>query len=370
MDRMPDPDVLDNRALGRATLARQLLLRRHAMTATEAMEHLVGLQGQLANPPYLGLWSRLSTFAITDLTELLTSRKAVRGGLMRGTLHVVTARDFLRLRPVLQPVHDRAQRGFFRRDTEGMDLGELAAFCASVLDERYSTNVELRKALAAKWPERNATSLLHSVQYLLPTVYVPPGGTWGTGGSTPLATVDSWLGTPLPESDGPSEMILRYLAAFGPASVKDIQAWSGLTRLKQPVDELRPKLVTFRSAESGVELFDLPDAPRPDAGTPAPVRFLPEFDNLLVAHADRTRVISDEHRAITNTRNGGVAATVLVDGKVAGRWRLVRAKKAVTLEIEPFAPFAASDRKQVLAEGEALLAFAGEDAEEQGVRFV
>ncbi|MFI6939917.1 winged helix DNA-binding domain-containing protein [Streptomyces sp. NPDC050418] len=359
---MPGGAVLDNRALGRASLARQLLLRRHGLGVEEAVEHLVGLQAQLANPPYVGLWSRLSGFALADLTELLTARDVVRGGLMRGTLHVATARDFRRLRPVLQPVFDKAQRGFFRRDTEGMDLGELTAFGASVLDARHSTNGELRAALAERWPERDATALLHSVQYLLPMLYVPPGGTWGAGGATPMATVESWLGGPLPEADGPAELILRYLAAFGPATVKDIQAWSGLTRLKQPVDELRPKLVTYRSAESGAELFDLPDAPRPDPDTPAPVRFLPEYDNLLVAYADRTRIISDEHRAITNTRNGSVAATVLVDGRVAGRWRIDRAAKTgpAALEAEMFVPLSPADREQVEAEGERLLAFIGE----------
>jgi len=363
-------ETLDPKALGRATLARQLLLTRHPMPVCDAVEHLVGLQAQLPNSPYLGLWSRIVGFELADLTELLVTRTLVRGGLMRGTLHVVTARDFLRLRPVVQPVFNRAQRGSFRRETDGMDIRELTTFATAVLNGRHSTNIELRDALAQRWPDRDAQSLLYSVQYLLPMLSVPPSGTWNTGGSPAWATVESWLGAPLPASDGPAKLILRYLAAFGPASIKDIQAWSGLTRLTQHVNELRPVLTAFHAANSGAELFDLPDAPRPDPDTPVPVRFLPEYDNLLVALADRTRILDDEHRAITNTRNGNVAATVLVDGRVAARWRFLRSSTMATLEVEPFSPVSSRITEQVVEEAERLLAFAYPDAQERNVRFL
>ncbi|MFP3991492.1 winged helix DNA-binding domain-containing protein [Streptomyces sp. E11-3] len=360
--------MLDRRALNRATLARQLLLQRHDMTASEAIGHLIGLQSQLPNPPYIGLWTRLRDFAIDDLTRLMNERTVVRCLLMRGTLHLVTAEDLIRLRPVVQPALDRSQRGFFRRDTEGMDLAELASFVSGVLGETPTNNVQLRKLLAERWPDRKSSALLHSTQFLVPMVYVPPGGTWGKGGSVPMTTVESWLGRSVGADGSPRDMILRYLAAFGPASVKDVQAWSGLTRLKQHIEELRPRLYCDRD-ENGVELFDLPDAPRPDPDTPAPVRFLPEYDNLLVAHADRTRVISDAHRKLTNSNNGMVAATILVDGEVRGRWRLERARRAATLAVEPFGPLAEGDQRALAEEGGRLLGFAAADAETHDIRF-
>ncbi|MZE81554.1 winged helix DNA-binding domain-containing protein [Streptomyces xinghaiensis] len=365
---MTDTPELDDRALNRATLERQLLLRRHDLTVPEALTHLVGLQAQVPNPPYLGLWTRLTRFALDDLTQLLERREAVRGGMMRGTLHVVTAEDFLALRPVLQPVFERAQRGFFRRATEGLDLAGLTAFAAEKLDEKPRNGTELKALLAERWPDRDARQLLYSVQYLLPAVYVPPGGTWGRGGSVPLTTVESWFGRPLPAETDPARMILRYLAAFGPASVKDVQAWSGLTRLAAPIRELRPQLRVFRAAGSGAELFDLPDAPRPGPDTPAPVRLLPEYDNLLVAYADRNRVISDEHRRITNTKNGMVAATVLVDGRVAGRWRLDPGRESTAVEVEPFRRLDDTVLAAVHDEATALLTLAAPDAPRHEVR--
>lgn len=360
--------MLDRRSLGRATLERQLLLRRHEMPVLDAIEHLVAMQSQLPSPPYIGLWSRLDGFDLDALTQLMNDRKVVRCCLLRGTLHIVTAEDFLRLRPVLQPALERAQRGFFRRDTEGMDLAEFAEFTADKLEAAPRTNVELRKLFSDRWPDRNATALMHSVQFLVPTVYVPPGGTWGSAGSVPFTTARSWLGRPLGTETDPGPMILRYLAAFGPATLKDIQAWSGLTRLKARVEELRPQLVTDRD-ESGAEYFDLPDAPRPDPDTPVPVRYLPEYDNLLVAHADRTRVISDDHRKITNTSNGMVAATILVDGLVRGQWRLERKKGIATLIVEPFESLSRRDRDFLAQEGDQLLAFAAADATTHDIKF-
>jgi hypothetical protein len=353
--------MLDRRALGRATLHRQLLLTRHDMTAHTAVEHLVAMQSQLVNPPYLGLWSRLHSFELSGLTELMEKRQIVRCCLLRATLHVVSAEDFLWLRPVLQPALERAQRGFFRRDTEGMDMVEFTEFTTELLEEAPRTNVELREAFAQRYPDRNATSLMHSVQFFVPTVYVPPGGTWGKGGSVPMTTARSWLGKPLGQQQDPGPLVLRYLAAFGPATLKDIQAWSGLTRLKPVLDELRPRLHTDVD-ETGGELFDLPDAPRPGADVPAPVRFVPDYDNLLVAHADRTRVISDEHRKVTHTSNGMVAATVLVDGAVRGRWRIERKKDKATMQVEMFEKTSKKDLAQVEREGMRLLAFAAAEA--------
>jgi len=362
------PAELDQRTLNRATLARQLLLRRHDMAAKDAVAHLVGMQSQLPNPPYTGLWSRLERFGIEDLTGLMNRREVVRGSLLRGTLHVATAEDFQELRPVVQPLFVKAARSF-RKATDLLDIDELLAYGAKVLADHEHTSADLKRLLGERWPECDANLLLYSVQCLLPLVYVPPGGTWGKGGSSVLATAESWFGRPLPTSTDPTSMILRYLAAFGPSSVMDIQFWSGLTHLKQLVEELRPRLRTFRSAKTGVELFDVPDGHLPDADTPAPVRLLPEYDNLLMAHADRTRVISDEHRATTHTRNGMIAATVLVDGVVAGRWRMTRKKSAATVEVEPFTRFDSAVAEEVEVEAARLLVFAHEDAGTREVVF-
>lgn len=346
--------MMDRRALGRATLERQLLLRRSEMPILDAVEHLIAMQSQLPSPPYYGLWTRLTGFRHEALTALMEQRQVVRGCLLRGTLHVCSSRDFRALRPVLQPVLDRCQRGFFRRDTEGMDLAEFAAFTTELLDADPMTAPELRAVFTRRWPDRRAAALSNSVQFLVPTVYVPPGGTWGSRGSMPVTTAPAWLTAPLGVEDDPAPLVLRYLAAFGPASLKDIQAWSGLTRMKPVLDRLRPQLLLDRD-EHGTELFDVPDAPRPDPDTPAPVRFLPDYDNLMVAHADRTRVISDEDRKRTNTSNGVVAATVLVDGEVGGTWRIVQSS---VLEINLFRAVPRAVREEIAAEGAELLAFA------------
>jgi hypothetical protein len=162
--------------------------------------------------------------------------------------------------------------------------------------------------------------------------------------------------------------MLRYLAAFGPASVQDAQAWSGLTRLRPVFDRLRPRLCTFRD-ERGRELFDLPDAPRPDPEIPAPPRLLPEWDNLLLSHADRTRVIAEEHRRAIWSNNGIVPGTLLLDGFVSGTWKLTREKASATLRIRPFAPLTTADRVATEEEGARLLAFAAEDAAPRDVVF-
>ena len=220
---MPTGPVLDNRALNRATLARQLLLRRHDLSAKDAVAHLVGMQSQLPNPPYIGLWSRLDRFELGDLTELMIRREVVRGSLLRGTLHVATAEDFQELRPVVQPLFVKAAPAF-RRSTDLLDLDEMLAYAEHVLADHAHTSADLKRLLGERWPECDAALLLYSVQCLLPLVYVPPGGTWGMGGSSVLATAESWFGRRLPTGTDPSSMILRYLAAFGPSSVMDMSS--------------------------------------------------------------------------------------------------------------------------------------------------
>lgn len=364
------PDgVLGPRALNRATLERQVLLRRRKLFAIEAIEHLVGMQAQAPYPPYVGLWTRLEGFRSNELARLIEGRHAVRVALMRNTVHLVSARDCLALRPLVQPVFDRALlANVARAGIEGMDLGVLVAAGRALLEERPRTAKELGELLGERWCERDPASLARAIRHLVALVQVPPRGVWGKGGPAAHATAEAWLGRPLDPDPSADEMVLRYLGAFGPATVKDAQTWSGLTRLKEVTERLRPRLLTFRD-EHGRELFDLPDAPRPDPDVPSPPRFLPEFDNLILSHADRTRVIVDEHRRAISSKNGMVPATVLVDGFVRGTWRTERTRGKATLVIEQFEPLPKEDRDALAEEGERLIRFVGEGAATFEVRF-
>jgi hypothetical protein len=286
---------------------------------------------------------------------------------MRATQHLVTARDYLKLRPVLQPMIDRACRYTHGRGTAGIDREELLAAGRALLAEQPRTITELQALLGERWPKHDPLALGYSIQLLLPLVHVPPRGTWGRGGAVPAVLAESWLERPLSDDRSPDAMILRYLGAFGPATVKDVQVWSGLTGLRAAVEGLRPKLRTFHD-EQGRELFDLTDAPLPDPDTPAPPRFLPEFDNLLLSHDDRSRVMTDAERKAVWTRNG-LLATALVDGRVRATWKIVRERAGATLLIDPLGRIARQDRDGLSEEGERLLAFTDPDAESHAVRF-
>jgi hypothetical protein len=243
-----------------------------------------------------------------------------------------------------------------------VDLTEILAAGRALLAERPRTSRQLASLLVERWPEIPADSLAYAVGYLVPLVHVPPRGVWGTSGPVARTTMEGWLGRPLERDPAPDQMVLRYFAAFGPASVMDVQAWSGLTRLREVVERLRPRLRTFRD-ERGRELFDLPDAPRPDPETPAPPRFLPEYDNILLGHADRTRIIPAGRAIPLAPGNGATMGSILLDGMLAGTWRIARAERP-TLTIEPFEPVDPAERTVLEEEGARLLAFAaGVDGE-------
>jgi hypothetical protein len=350
--------VLSRRELNRATLDRQLLLRRADRTALDVITHLVGLQGQDPDPPYVGLWNRIAGFRVDELIGLLTDRRVVRGTLYRGTQHLVAADDYVWLRPMLQPMLDGRWRGAFGRQTAGLDRAAVAAATREILTGGGLTRPELGRALAARWPDRDPTVLGWTAQALVPILHPPPDGVWGRHGPTPFALAESWLGRPLSDRPRPGDLVLRYLAAFGPATVADVQAWSGLTRLREVVEPLRPRLRTFRD-EAGRELFDLPDAPRPGPDVPAPVRFLASLDNVVLAHADRSRLMTDEQRPYV-----GYSPTMTVDGFVGGLWKIKSSRGTATLDVQLFAPLPARAEDAVRAEGARLLRFhaAGADA--------
>jgi hypothetical protein len=363
-------DVLGPRELNRALLERQMLLRRSELSAFAAIEHLVGMQAQSPLAPYVGLWTRLEGFRPDELVRLMNDREVVRIALMRNTVHLVTAEDCLMLRPLTQVIFDRDLRvnTTFAPRLQGMDVGALAAAGRALIEERPRTNKELGALLQEQWPERDAASLAFVIRSQVPLVQVPPRGIWGKGGQVRCTSAEAWLGHPLHSDPSPEDMVVRYLAAFGPATVKDVQQWCGLTRLRAVVERLRGRLVTFRD-ETGNELFDLPDAPRPDPDTPAPVRFLPEYDNLFVSHADRTRVISESDLKTLRATERLVRGSVLVDGFFRGLWQIRRRRGVATLHIESYGLLSNRDRDAVADEGEHLLRFAASDAKAREVDF-
>jgi hypothetical protein len=350
------------RALNRALLERQLLLRRHPIPTLEAIDRLVGLQAQAPLAPYVALWSRLEGFAAEDLAGLMRQRHAVRTHVMRATIHLVSAADCLPLRALMQSVMVRRFGSTpFARHLQGLEMAPLIEAGRALLDARPYSRAELGRLLAERWPDRDPGSLASAICYLVPAVQVTPRGVWGESGPIAWATVESWLGQALPDPPPADEAVLRYLAAFGPATVADIRTWSGLAALAEVTERLRPGLRTFRD-EAGRELFDLPDAPRPDPETPAPPRFLPEYDNLLLSHEDRSRVNDGGHPIPLYPGNGGVAGHLLVDGFYRGLWKIVRDGRRATLEITWF-DRAPTGREAVVAEGRALLDFAAPGAD-------
>jgi hypothetical protein len=361
-------DVLGTRVLNRTLLRRQLLLERAALSAERAVEHLAGLQAQAPDPPYLGLWTRLDGFRLHDLSDAITQRRVVRIALHRNTIHLVTAADCLALRPILQPVLDRAVKTAFAPRLAGADPADVGALGRTLVEREPMTFGALGRALAERWPDADPFALAQTVRQLVPLVQVPPRGVWGSSGQPAHTSAETWLGAPQSEHAAPDDLVLRYLAAFGPASVRDAQTWCGLTRLGDVVRRQADRLRRYRD-ENGVELLDLADVELADPDQDPPVRLLPEFDNILLSHADRSRILPPQYKSAVFTNNGLIKATVLVDGFVAGRWRIERAKRQATLVVEPFGKLARTRRARVAAEARRLLAVAAADAEERDVRF-
>jgi hypothetical protein len=354
--------IISRRALNRALLERQLLLARSDISAKDAIEGLVAMQAQEPIDPYIGLWTRLKDFRADDLASLITKRRVVRMGLMRATVHLATARDALAIRPVVQQIYERvfvSARGdvgapTFTSRLAGVDLKVLLDAARTLVDESPRSAAELRPLLKKRWPRRDADALAAAAHFLLPLVQVPPRGIWGASGQSRHTTLEAWLGKPLGADASADKLMLRYLRAFGPASVADARNWSRLTGLREVFERLRPRLRTFRD-DKGRELFDVPDGALPDPDTPAPPRFLPQYDNVFLGHEDRSRIVRDDfHRSPWIEGNFG---TVLVDGFIGALWKVVRKGGIATLQIESVAPLGRRDMDAVAMEGERLLAF-------------
>jgi hypothetical protein len=339
------------RALNRALLERQLLLRRQTIGIAAAIEHLVGMQAQVPLAPYTGLWSRLQDFDPAELSRMTEDKEVVRGTLMRRTVHLVTADDFLALRPVMQ---DMVERGYasspFAPQIEGVDMDELLAAGRKLVEEQPRTTAELREQLGPRWPYADAASLAYAVRYHLPLVQLPPRGLWPTrrgAARARVTTVDHWLGRPLSGETHPEAAIRRYLAAFGPATVQDIAAWSGLTKVREAVERLEG-LRTLES-DDGRQLLDVEDGPLPDPETPAPPRFLPPFDNVVLGHKDRTRIAADRDRLIRALDK----PMLLVDGFLRGTWKLDDGR----INVDVWDPLTGEEQRQVEEEAERLRTF-------------
>ncbi|MEV1173260.1 winged helix DNA-binding domain-containing protein [Nonomuraea sp. NPDC049784] len=344
--------ILNRRVLARTTLDRQLLLRRSPLSPLEAIERLVALQGQEIDAPYIGLWSRLASFTQPDLAALLYGKQVVRGSLLRGTQHLALAGDYLWIRPLVQVVLSRSRQAAFGRVMRDVDLDELVGLARKHLAGRTLTRPQLRDLLHERWPSVDPAVLGWSAQALVPVVHTPPNGIWGTGGATPFTLAEEWLGRSLEASPPVERLVVRYLAAFGPASVMDVQMWSGLTRLRSAMEAM-PFLRKFHDIEGRI-LYDLPDAPCAAEDVPAPVRFLPWFDNLIVAFHDRSRLMTPSQRKEICV-GAVIYPTFLVDGTVDGMWDL----KNGALTIEPFHPLSDGVMEELAAEGARLMAFAG-----------
>lgn len=332
--RVTSVETLSRRALTRATLERQLLLRRVKMSAYDAVAHLAGLQAQAPFPPYYALWSRLHGFQPTELASLLESRQVVRIALMRGTVHLVTAADALAWRPVVQVLYDRDLKTntLHARELASLDHAEVASAARDLLADAPLSGTALGAELAKKWPGSAKASLTHLARGRLPLVQVPPRGVWGKAGQTTYACLDAWVDSPL-APPSPSSLIKRYLRAFGPASVADVQAWAGITRLGEVAASM--DLRHYRDPD-GRELLDLPELTIPDEDVPAPPRLLGPFDQMILSYADRTRIVSDEYRKRVITQNGLVKGTLLVGGQVRGLWEITTSRKAAVVDLSPF----------------------------------
>ncbi|HYF11278.1 MAG TPA: winged helix DNA-binding domain-containing protein, partial [Actinomycetota bacterium] len=281
------------------------------------------------------------------------------------TLHTVTARDARAVRPLMQPLVERvawSQKGVRAAGLDDEERDELLGTFRSLLEERPRTRAELADAIRDRYPGRDATAL-SLVMYVLPTVQVTPRGVWGRTGPSAFTTLERWLGRARVATATVEELVLRYLAVFGPATHLDAQTWSGLQGLRSIFEGLRPRLRTF-VAEDGHELFDIAAGEFRDPDTPAPIRFLPEYDNALIGFADRGRVFGDRVPQWTAVGWG----PVLVDGVGAARWRLLEDPAGATMRIETFGRLSASSKDDVLAEGARLARFLLDGREDAAIR--
>lgn len=360
-------ETITQRRLNRALLERQSLLERGDIAPLSAIERLAGMQSQIPNPPYIGLWTRLARFRKAELTSLLESRAVVRAPWIRSTLHLVSAADHQRFQAVIQPALARGLRSFFGARARDLDIPRLIEIALPFLEAETPAIGALRDELQRHFPQHNKEAMAYAVRSYLPLLQVPPSGTWGVGTRATYTTAANWLGEAQPSDL--ATLFRRYLAAFGPASIMDFQTWCGMTSLKSQLAPVLKTLVAYRS-EDGAQLFDLSDLPLPPEDAPAPIRLLPEYDNILIAHKNRARILPEQHRKKVFVSAGRVLGTVLINGFVGAIWRSRREKDRARLSINLFEAVNAAIQADIEAEGMRLLRFIDEDARDLAVEFM
>jgi len=364
--------VLSLRELNRALLARQFLLKRVALTPAAAVERLAGLQAQWAPAPYIGLWSRLSKFAIADLERSLDERTVVKATLMRGTLHLVSAKDY----PAICVATTRTRTGRWAPESRRIPEGERVHAETLRYARRPRTRAELADFLTTQGLSNELSAPM--LWWLIATggwlVHVPPSGTWAFRKTGDLVAADAWLRTARrPAIDAAVRLVVtRHLAAFGPATVEDISSWSSIPSpvIRGALKALGPKVREFRDPR-GRTLFAVKGAPLPAADVAAPVRYLPKWDSTLLAYAppERVRILAEAHRRTVIGKNGDVAQTILVDGLVAGTWTATAKPRDATIAVTPFGRLAKADRQALVEEGERLARFIAPESKAQRVTF-
>ncbi|MGW4356248.1 winged helix DNA-binding domain-containing protein [Nocardia sp. NPDC004582] len=348
---------LSNRVLNRTLLERQHLLERSTLGAHELCDHLVGLQAQDMLPPFVALWSRTADFDPGTVSRGLDDRSLVRITLMRGTIHLVTPPDALRIAPHIQPELEKIpfRKGFNYGALVGLDAEEVRAQGESVLGDEPAPAATLREYAAARYPDRDPGAVVQAWLYQLPVLQTPPRGRWGDSSRPVWSRVQPWLGAPLDPGYPLGELLLRYLRAFGPATTMDMQTWSKLTGMKSAVAKLGDRVRTYTD-ERGRTLYDAADAVLADPDLPAPVRLLGWYDNAILSHQDRSRIVPDGNapplRAFANQ-----VSPILVDGYLSGVYKVFAKGDRAALRICPHATWTRAERAAVEAEAAALLAF-------------
>ncbi|MFF7944261.1 winged helix DNA-binding domain-containing protein [Nocardia gamkensis] len=351
---------LSNRVLNRTLLARQHLLERSPRTAHEMCDHLVGLQAQDSPPPFVGLWSRIAAFDPSTVSDALEDRSLVRITLMRGTIHLVTPPDALRIAPHVQPELEKApfRKGFNYGAMVGLDPEEVRGQGEAVLGDEPMSAADLRAHAAERYPDRDPGAVVQTWLYQLPVLQTPPRGKWKNSSRPIWSRVEPWLGAPLDPTYPLAELIFRYLRAFGPASTMDMQTWSKLPGMKKAVAELGDRVRTYTD-ERGRTLYDVADGALADPDVPAPVRLLGWYDNVLLSHQDRTRIVPDGAAPPLRAFAAQVSP-VLVDGFLAGLYKVFADAKSARLRISPTRSWTNAECAEVEAEAHALLAFSEE----------
>ncbi|MFQ6392499.1 winged helix DNA-binding domain-containing protein [Nocardia sp. KC 131] len=355
--------MLSTRVLNRTLLSRQHLLERSALTVPEMCDHLIGLQAQDSTPPFIGLWSRITDFDPMTVSAGLDDHSLVRITLMRGTIHLVTPPDALRIAPHVQPELEKVpfRKGFNFGAMVGLDPEEVRERGEAVLGDEPMATADMRAQAAVLWPDRDAGAVVQTWLYQLPVLQTPPRGKWKDNSRPVWSRVEPWLGAPLDPTYPLAELVFRYLRAFGPASTMDMQTWSKLTGMKKAVEQLGDRLRTYTD-ERGRTLYDVADGELADPDLPAPVRLLGWYDNVVLSHQDRTRIVPDGG-AMPLQAFATQVSSVLIDGFLSGLYKVFLEKGLARLRISPTRPWSASERASVEAEAHALLAFLEADRE-------